>query len=63
MPVVYSPYFEQQEIGSHNCQVHAINNVHGDCLLTTKTPHNFIRNKVLGDSELAPGWKATYNES
>jgi len=63
MPMVDGLYFEQQEFGSHNCQVHAINNVCGECLLTTKTLHKFIRNKALGDSELAPGWKATYNKN
>jgi len=56
-------YFEQQEPGSHNCQVHAINNAHGDCLLTTRMLHNFIRNKALEDPERATGWKATYNEN
>jgi hypothetical protein len=56
-------YFEQQESGSHNCQVHAINNIFGACLLTTKMLHEFIRSKALEDSEFAPNWKATYNES
>ena len=55
--------FEQQEPGSHNCQVHAINNVYGDRLLTTRMLHNFIRNKALEDRERATGWKATYNEN
>ena len=35
---------------------------YGDCLITTKMLHNFIREKAMGDSELAPVWKATYNE-
>jgi hypothetical protein len=58
------PYFEQQELGSHNCQVHAINNICGECLLTTRMLHGFIRNEaLLEDSERATGWKATYNEN
>jgi len=56
-------YFEEQEPGSHNCQVQAINNVYGDCLLTNSMLHNFIRNKALEDPERATGWKATYNEN
>jgi len=56
-------YFEQQEFGSHNCQVHAINNVCGECLLTTRMLHNFITNKALEDSERATVWKATYTEN
>jgi hypothetical protein len=56
-------YFEQQEYGSHNCQVCAINKVCGKCLLTTRMLHNFISNKALEDSERATGWKATYNKN
>jgi CMP-2-keto-3-deoxyoctulosonic acid synthetase len=63
MPMVDGLYFEQQKLGSHNCQVLVINIVCDECLLTTRMLRDFIRNKALEDSERATGWKATYNEN
>ena len=38
-------YFEQQDEDSNNCQVHALNNTYGDCILTPESLRGFIQVK------------------
>ena len=42
MPQHNNVYFEQQRAGSNHCQVHAINNVFGACIVSLESMKNFI---------------------
>ena len=51
-------YFERQSHGSYHCQVHAINNTFGACIVTPESLENFINIQHRNDPSL--GWLYAY---
>ena len=53
-------YFEQQEPGSYHCQVHAIDNVFGYCIITPEILKSFIDIQYRNDPS-SVGWLYAYD--